>query len=371
MASGELSTSILGLSPLTTIHTQTTQQVCSPAFFRLFPYRVLLSLSAEMASQFEFNLLNLPPPWRRTDHAERQYLELMHRIWERGNVRVDRTGVGTRSLPGQTLRFDLSGNRMPLITTKRVFWKTATREFLWFLTGDTNIRSLCAQGVQIWTDWPLDRYRRETGQEISRDEFSQRIVEDEQFAQTWGDLGPVYGKQWVNWDTYEPVGDGLFRRGPGINQVASVVESLRRNPGSRRHIVEGWNVAELDSMALPPCHKTYQFHVSDGKLNGLLYQRSCDVALGLPFNLWGAALFLRLLAHQSGLDAGELVWMGGDVHLYSNHAHLVETQLTRAPRGSPRLNILRRPDSIFEYAIEDFEVTGYDPYPAISAPVAV
>ncbi|MCA1661904.1 MAG: thymidylate synthase [Novosphingobium sp.] len=231
----------------------------------------------------------------------------MRRIWEQGDARGDRTGVGTRSLYS----------------------------------------------------------------------FVARIAEDEAFAEQWGDLGPVYGKQWVDWPTYEPAGEDLFRRGPGINQIAQVVESLRTNPGSRRHIVEGWNVAELDRMALPPCHKTYQFHVSGGeggekrRLNGLLYQRSCDVALGLPFNLWSAALFVRLLAQQADLEPGELVWMGGDVHLYLNHADLVETQLQRAPRGEPRLHIRRRPASVFDYRIEDFEVTGYDPYPAITAPVAV
>ena len=305
------------------------------------------------------------------DHNEWQYLELMRRVWKQGDERGDRTGVGTRSLFGATMRFDLSDDRMPLITTKRVYWKTATREFLWFLTGETNIRPLCAQGVEIWTDWPLDRYRKATGEQISREDFSRRIVEDAAFAELWGDLGPVYGKQWVDWPTFRYRKDGAYERGPGINQVAQVVESLRANPGGRRHIVEGWNVAELERMALPPCHKTYQFHVADGRLNGLLYQRSCDVALGLPFNLWSAALFVRLLAQQADLEPGELVWMGGDVHLYLNHAELVETQLARVPRGEPRLQIVRRPDSIFGYRIEDFQVQGYDPAPAIAAPIAV
>jgi thymidylate synthase len=308
----------------------------------------------------------VPPHW------EWQYLDLMRRIWAEGDERVDRTGVGTRSVFGAQIRFDLAGGAMPLITTKRVYWKTATREFLWFLTGDTNIRELCAQGVEIWTDWPLDRYRKDSGEAISREDFSRRIVEDAEFAARWGELGPVYGKQWVNWPVYEPAGDGLFRqRAQGINQVADVVDSLRRNPGSRRHIVEGWNVAELDRMALPPCHKTYQFHVADGRLSCALYQRSCDVALGLPFNLWGAALFTRMLAQQCDLEAGELVWMGGDTHLYLNHADLVEAQLARVPDGAPTLNILRRADSIFGYRIEDFAVSGYAPQAAISAPVAV
>ena len=305
-------------------------------------------------------------------HWEWQYLNLMRRIWEQGDERVDRTGVGTRSLFGVELRFDLSGGRMPLLTTKRVFWKTATREMLWFLTGETNIRPLCAQGVEIWTDWPLDRFRRETGEAISRADFSRRIVEDEAFAARWGDLGPVYGKQWVDWPIYEPAGDGLYRRRePGVNQVAELVEGLRRNPGGRRHIVEGWNVAELDAMALPPCHKTYQFHVAGNRLSGLLYQRSCDLGLGFAFNAWSAALLIRMLAQQCDLELGELVWMGGDVHLYLNHAALVEEQLSRRPAGEARLTIVRRPASIFDYRIEDFEVSGYAPQPHIPAPVAV
>ncbi|MCH2486943.1 MAG: thymidylate synthase, partial [Erythrobacter sp.] len=214
-------------------------------------------------------------------------------------------------------------------------------------------------------------YVRETGDEIALDDFVQRIADDETFAENWGDLGPVYGKQWVDWPTYCYRKDGTYEQGPGINQVADLVESLRTNPGSRRHILEGWNVAELDRMALPPCHKTYQFHVADGKLNGLLYQRSCDVALGLPFNLWSAALLQRMLAQQADLEPGEFVWMGGDTHLYLNHAHLIEEQLAREPRGRPRLEIMRRPVTIFDYRIEDFEVRNYTPHGAIKAPVAV
>lgn len=304
-------------------------------------------------------------------HWEWQYLDLMRRVWEHGDERVDRTGVGTRSLFGTELRFDLSGSRVPLLTTKRVFWKTAARELLWFLSGETNIRPLCAQGVQIWTDWPLDRYRRESGEAISREDFSARIVADADFAARWGDLGPVYGKQWVDWPTYQPVGEGLYRRGEGVNQIAQIVEGLRSNPGSRRHIVEGWNVAELDAMALPPCHKTYQFHVSNGRLSALLYQRSCDLGLGFAFNIFSLALLTRMLAQQADLEPGDVVWMGGDVHLYLNHADLVEEQLRRTPAGDPRLEIVRRPDSMFDYRIDDFVVSGYEPQPHIAAPVAV
>ena len=296
----------------------------------------------------------------------------MRRIWEQGDERIDRTGIGTHSLFGAEMRFDLSGGKMPLLSTKRVFWKTASREMLWFLTGDTNIRALCAQGVQIWTDWPLDRYLRETGDAISRADFSARIVADQEFALKWGDLGPVYGKQWTDWPVYEPAGDGLYRRRDhGLNQVAEVVHSLRETPGSRRHIIEGWNVAELDAMALPPCHKTYQFHVADGKLSGILYQRSCDLGLGFAFNIWSLALLIRMLAQQCELEPGEAVWMGGDVHLYLNHAELVEEQLRREPAGEAFLAIARRPESMFDYRIEDFVVSGYAPQPHIAAPVAV
>lgn len=304
-------------------------------------------------------------------HPERAYLELMRRIWKKGSERTDRTGIGTRSIMGAVLRFDLAQGYMPLVTTKRVYWKTATRELLWFLTGETNIRPLVLQGVKIWNEWPHARYVRETGDALPLEDFVARIAGDADFAARWGDLGPVYGKQWVDWPTYVPLENGLFERGEGVNQVTEVVRSLRQNPGSRRHIIEGWNVAELDRMALPPCHKTYQFHVADGRLNCVLYQRSCDVALGLPFNLWSAALLQRMVAQQTGLQPGELVWMGGDTHLYLNHAHLIEQQLARSPRGRPRLEIRRHPATIFDYRIEDFAVHGYTPHPPIAAPVAV
>ncbi|QIG53100.1 thymidylate synthase [Altererythrobacter sp. BO-6] len=319
--------------------------------------------------------LAIPPAETAARYPEWQYLDLMRQIWEQGSERTDRTGVGTRSICGAMLRFDLAGGAMPLLTTKRVYWKTATREMLWFLTGETNIRPLVLQGVKIWNEWPHARYVREMGEDISLEDFVQRIADDEEFAARWGDLGPVYGKQWVDWPTYRYRADGLYEKGPGINQVAEVVESLRSNPGSRRHIIEGWNVAELDRMALPPCHKTYQFHVAGAKgkerLNCLLYQRSCDVALGLPFNLWSAALLQRMIAQQTDLEPGELVWMGGDVHLYLNHEHLITEQLRREPQGRPTLEITRRPETIFDYTIEDFVVHDYTPHPPISAPVAV
>jgi thymidylate synthase len=308
-------------------------------------------------------------------HYEQQYLDLMRHIWTQGHERVDRTGVGTRSILGATLRFSLADDAIPLLTTKRVFWKVATREMLWFLSGETNIRSLVAQGVHIWTDWPLDRYRRETGEDMSMEAFEARILEDDRFALQWGDLGPVYGKQWVDWPHYEPApeaGEGFYRKAPrGHNQIAALIEGIRNNPGSRRLLFTGWNVDEVDRMALPPCHMTYQFHVADGRLNGLLFQRSCDLGLGFPFNIFGLALLTRMLALQCDLEAGEIVWQGGDVHLYRNHADLVEEQLSRTPRGAPRLRILRRPPTIFDHRIEDFAVEDYEPHRSISAPIAV
>jgi thymidylate synthase len=270
------------------------------------------------------------------------------------------------------MRFSLADDAIPLLTTKRVYWKTAAREMLWFLTGNTNIRPLVEQKVKIWTDWPLDRYRRETGATIEQEDFEQRIIDDADFAEKWGDLGPVYGAQWVNWPRYEAAEGGLFRRAEkGIDQVSLLVESLKSNPGSRRHIIEGWNVSELDQMALPPCHKTYQFHVADGVLSCILFQRSCDLGLGFAFNAFSAALLTRMLAAVCGYQAGELIWQGGDVHLYLNHAPLVEEQLSRTPSGAPKLKLLRTPASIFDFRIEDFDILDYHPQAHISAPVAV
>jgi thymidylate synthase len=309
-----------------------------------------------------------------TSHPEHQYLDLLRRVWTEGDERHDRTGVGTRSLFGPTLRFSLADDTIPLLTTKRVAWKVAAREMLWFLSGNTNIRPLVEQKVHIWTDWPLARYRRETGEAIDRDGFEQRILHDDAFAAEWGDLGPVYGKQWVNWPRYEPDTEHpeLYRKAAtGINQIAQLVDGLRRNPASRRHIFTGWNVAELDRMALPPCHMTYQYHVAGGRLSGMLWQRSCDLGLGYAFNAFSAALLIRMLAQQCDLEPGELVWSAGDAHIYLNHEHLVNAQLTRDPRGQPKLRILRKPASIFDYQIEDFEVVDYDPHPPIAAPVAV
>jgi len=304
--------------------------------------------------------------------GEAQYLDLMHRVWTMGAIRGDRTGTGTRALFGETMRFDLSDGSLPILTTKRVFWKSAVRELLWFVSGDRNIRTLVEQGVHIWTDWPLARFNAATGSSLGREVFEARVLAEPDFAAEWGDLGPVYGAQWRHWPKYVEVGDGHFARdAQGIDQIAELVHGLKHNPNSRRHIFTGWNVAELDRMALPPCHMTYQYFVSEGRLSGILYQRSCDLGLGFAFNIFEASLLLRMLAQQCNLEPGEIVWMGADCHLYLNHAHLVTEQLARAPRPFPRLDIARRPDDIFGYRFEDFVVSGYDPHPAIAAPVAV
>ncbi|HEX8485839.1 thymidylate synthase [Sphingomonas sp.] len=294
--------------------------------------------------------------------ADAQYFEILRRILDTGDARDDRTGVGTLSVFGVTARFDLSQGHVPLLTTKRVSWKTAVKEMLWFLTGRTNIRELLEQNVRIWTDWPLARYRRETGNAIDQRAFEARILDDATFAETWGDLGPVYGKQWRRWRGAD---------GREHDQIATVIDQLRTNPSSRRILFHGWNVPELGDMALPPCHMVYQYHVtSEGRLNSLLFQRSCDAMLGLPFNWIGATALQLMLAQQAGLTPGDLVWMGGDVHLYRNHLDQAREQLAREPRPAPRMT-LQPAESIDAYRIEDFAVEGYDPHPAIKAEVAV
>ncbi|AEI38256.1 thymidylate synthase [Zymomonas mobilis] len=295
--------------------------------------------------------------------SEHQYLNLVSDILNKGDRRCDRTGIGTLSLFGAMMRFDLSQGQIPILTTKKLAYRLAIREMLWFLSGETNIRPLVLQGVSIWTDWPLARYKNETGENLSKKDFEQRIIEDETFARQWGDLGPVYGKQWRRWQGSD---------GKEYDQIATIIESLKYNPTSRRMLFHGWNVADLKDMALPPCHMVYQYHVtSDGRLNSLLYQRSADVFLGLPFNLVGASILQAMLAEQAGLALGDLVWTGGDVHIYLNHRDQLKEQLTRTPRSFPSLRFLRHPDSISEYQLEDFIVEGYNPHPPIKGTVAV
>ena len=268
------------------------------------------------------------------------YEDLMRHVRDHGVFKADRTGTGTKSIFGHQMRFDLSAG-FPLITTKKVHLKSVILELLWFLRGDGNARWLQERGVTIWDEW----------------------------AQPNGDLGPVYGVQWRSWPTPD---------GGHIDQIAEVIRTLKTNPDSRRIIVSAWNVADLNKMALMPCHALFQFYVAPsavpgepGRLSCQLYQRSADIFLGVPFNIASYALLTHLVAQQCDLEVGDFVWTGGDCHLYSNHAEQVNLQLTREPRPAPMLHIKRRPASIFDYEFEDFEVQGYDPHPAIKAPVAV
>ena len=296
-------------------------------------------------------------------HPEYQYLDLLAQVLARGDQRMDRTGVGTKALFGAMLRFDLSDGTAPILTTKRVYWKIAVKEMLWFLTGQTNIQALLKEKVRIWSDWPLAHYRKESGETISQTDFETRIVEDDAFAARWGDLGPVYGKQWRRW---------LGADGREYDQIAQLLQTLKTNPASRRMLFHAWNPPELGTMALPPCHMVYQYHVTtEGKLNCLLYQRSCDLFLGAAFNFTGASALLLMLAQQADLTPGELIWVGGDVHLYLNHLEQAREQISRVPRAFPTIKLTRRPASIDDYKITDFEVEGYDPHPAILADVAV
>lgn len=276
---------------------------------------------------------------------------------------MDRTGTGTLALFGHTMRFDLASG-FPVFTTKRIFWKTAFKEMLWMLSGGRNIRDLLQQNVRIWTDWPLKKYREASGSSLSQEEFEQRIVADPDFAAQWGDLGPVYGYQWRHWQAAD---------GREIDQIQVLVDGLKHDPTSRRLLFEGWNVGDLDRMALPPCHKTYQFFVSPatGKLSAALMQRSADVYLGLGWNIANLALLTHLLAEQCGYEPGEIVWFGCDVHLYLNHMEQARMQLTREPRPFPRLIIRRKPKTLFDYCVEDFVIEGYNPHPHIAAVVAV
>ncbi|MEL7003062.1 MAG: thymidylate synthase [Bacteroidota bacterium] len=263
----------------------------------------------------------------------RQYLDLMQDILDNGNQKGDRTGTGTLSVFGRQLRFDLSEG-FPLVTTKKLHIRSIIYELLWFLNGDTNIKYLNDNGVTIWDEW----------------------------ADANGDLGPVYGQQWRNWPT---PGGGT------VDQITNVLNQIRNNPNSRRHIVSAWNPAEVDNMALPPCHALFQFYVADGKLSCQLYQRSADYFLGVPFNIASYALMVYMFAQQCDLTPGEFIWTGGDVHLYANHLEQAKLQLAREPRPLPQLNIRRKPASLFDYNFEDFEILNYDPHPGIKAPIAV
>lgn len=313
--------------------------------------------------RFESNEYRPDGTHRACQFGEYQYLELLQDLLEFGDPRMDRTGVGTRSLFGRTMRFDLA-HGFPVLTTKKVPWRTGFKEMLWMLGGGRNIRELLEQNVHFWTDWPLKRYREQTGDYVSKEVFEQRVLGDRAFADQWGDLGPIgYGHQWRRWRT---------ESGLEIDQVEQVIDQLMHNPTSRRILWEGWNVGDIAHMALPPCHKTYQFYVRGGThLCGAVQMRSSDAFLGLPVNLSNLALVTHMLAEQTGYAPGEILYVGVDVHAYENHISQIKTQLARTPRVLPRLRIRRRPLSLFDYRVEDFELEGYDPHPAIKAPVAV
>ncbi len=267
------------------------------------------------------------------EHPEQQYLDLLRLVLETGVDRPDRTGTGTRAIFGHQMRFDLARG-FPLLTTKKVHLKSIVYELLWFLRGETNVRWLQERGISIWDEW----------------------------ADANGDLGPVYGSQWRSWP------DG---QGGTIDQIANVVHAIKANPGSRRHIVSAWNPAEVDDMALPPCHCLFQFYVAEGRLSCQLYQRSADVFLGVPFNIASYALLTLMVAQVTGLAPGEFIHSFGDTHLYSNHFAQAEEQLRRTPRPLPRMTLNPDRTSIFDFDYDDFMLTGYDPYPAIKAEISV
>ena len=262
-----------------------------------------------------------------------QYHDLLERILADGAEKHDRTGTGTLSIFGHQMRFNLSAG-FPMLTTKRLPLKAIVHELLWFLAGDTNIKYLNDNGVRIWDEW----------------------------ADARGDLGPVYGHQWRSWPT---------RDGGSIDQIAKVIDMIKRNPDSRRLIVTAWNPADVDKMALPPCHCLFQFYVANGRLSCQLYQRSADVFLGVPFNIASYALLTMMVAQVTGYKPGDFVWTGGDVHLYLNHIEQAELQLSRAPRALPTMRINPEVNDIFAFRFEDFTLEGYDPHPHIAAPVAV
>ena len=263
----------------------------------------------------------------------KQYLDLIKRIKAEGNAKEDRTGTGTQSVFGHQMRFNLQDG-FPMVTTKKLHLRSIIIELLWFLNGDTNIKYLSDNGVKIWDAW----------------------------ADENGDLGPVYGEQWRSWKTAD---------GKTVDQISNVVGTIKNNPDSRRMLVVAYNPGVVDDMALPPCHSLFQFYVANGKLSCQLYQRSCDVFLGLPFNIASYALLTHMIAQQCDLEVGDFVWSGGDTHIYSNHQEQTDLQLTREPFALPQLKIKRKPESLFDYTFEDFEIVGYEAHPHIKGAVAV
>ena len=288
----------------------------------------------------------------------RNYLDLCRHVLEHGEDRSDRTGTGTRSVFGYQMRFDLSEG-FPLLTTKRVHFPSLAKELIWFVSGDTNIKWLVENKVRIWNEWPYAKFQKSDdfkGETMK--EFVEKLIEDDDFAQKYGDLGPVYGKQWRNFN--------------GVDQLQTVIDTIRHNPSSRRIILSAWNPAELEDMALPPCHAFLQFYVSaSGKLSLQLYQRSADIFLGVPFNIASYALLLHMVAKITDLEVGEFVHTLGDAHIYNDHFEVVALQLQREPKPLPKLIIHGNQKEIDDFKFEDFEIVDYDHHPAIKAKVSV
>lgn len=304
----------------------------------------------------------------------RQYLDLLEDIKTNGVKKADRTGVGTISVFGRQLRFDLSEG-FPAVTTKKLFMRGIIHELIWFLQGSTNIKYLVDNDVHIWDEWPYKHYLLTQGKQVPEingeqwkagiKEFTEKIKADEKFAKKYGELGPVYGYQWRNWPTPD---------GKHIDQISNVIETIKNNPDSRRMIVSAWNVADIEEMSkagLPPCHLLFQFYVADGKLSCQMYQRSADTFLGVPFNIASYSLLTMMIAQVAGLKPGDFVHTFGDTHLYLNHLEQVDEQLSRQPRPLPTMKINPKVKDIADFKFEDFELAGYDPHPAISAPIAV
>ncbi len=313
----------------------------------------------------------------------KQYLDLCRHVLETGVDKMDRTQTGTKSVFGYQMRFDLQKG-FPLLTTKKTAFRLIVSELLWFLKGDTNVKTLIEERNPIWDEWAFEQwveseeydgpdmtnfghraqedeeFKRVYDQQMTR--FKELVTTNEGFACKYGDLGPVYGRQWRSWQG---------ANGEVVDQIANVIEGLKANPNSRRHVVTAWNPAEVDDMALPPCHMLFQFYVADGQLSCQLYQRSADIFLGVPFNIASYALLTQLIAEEVGLEVGEFVHTLGDAHIYSNHFEQVHTQLQREPRSLPTVKIHKEGKSIFDLTTEDIELIGYDPHPKIKAPVAV
>ncbi|BCB04440.1 thymidylate synthase [Bacillus sp. KH172YL63] len=316
-------------------------------------------------------------------HQEYGYLDMCRYILDNGSKKEDRTGTGTKSIFGYQMRFDLNEG-FPLFTTKSVAFQLVASELLWFIKGDTNIRYLLQHNNNIWNEWAFKKWvesdaydgpdmtdfgirsqEDEEFKELYKEQmkiFKKMILEDDQFAKEFGELGPVYGKQWRDWET---------ARGETIDQLKDVVEQIKCNPDSRRHLVVAYNPGEVSGMALPPCHSLFQFYVSDGKLSCQLYQRSGDVFIGVPFNVASYSLLTHLIAQECGLEVGEFIHTFGDVHIYLNHIEQVETQLKREPRKLPTLKLNANKQSIFEFEMDDIQIVDYHPHPKIKGPIAV